>query len=629
MVIANQCPEPLNLDRYASGRAPASEADAIARHVASCETCRLHVETARADDRFLRSIRAELLAAATGAAAPSISRRDLPVKDEPLPRISGLRVLRELGRGGMGIVYEAEQDHPRRRVAVKVIRDARSASPEHIARFRREVDALGALQHPGIATVYHAGTTDDGDPYFTMELVEGRTLGEVAPSLPLQSRLRLFVRVCEAVQFAHDRAVVHRDLKPANILIALRPGGDAESAQLRLVDFGLAHLGGDDGEMDQAALTRPGHVQGTPRYMSPEQISGRRRPLTADRVVAERASDIYSLGVILYELATGQPAFDFTNTSWYGMARAVCEACFPAPSAVNSGIRGALERVILRAMATRPEERHASAGELGAEVRRTMEAGGASRRLRIPRVHLPRPRAWRIGLAVSALVLAALATIAGPMWPGVRRASSSPQLAAGPALLHLDRDLSVSPAELESKAAQLRAALTTLSGEHQPKETARLVMELAMIHEAAGRYEEARMMLQRLMETGRRTPEVRGLGLMAMVRLARVLHESGRLADARMAIGRARAAISSAPRPAPAVFQSELCATHAAILADLGDLGPAERMLAEASRHAAAGGGPAPWLQLRLDAAAAVVTAARERAPAAATPRTPDSGSSN
>ena len=212
----------------------------------------------------------------------------------PPERIGHYRIVREIGKGGMGVVYEAEQDNPKRTVALKVI-NAGIASSSRLARFFHETEVLGKLQHPGIAQIYEAGTFDVGageQPYFAMELIRGQPLNQYATINDLSTRQRLFLLagIGDAVQHAHQRGVIHRDLKPNNILVD-------QSGQPRVLDFGVSRA--TDGDIQTTTLrTNIGQLIGTIPYMSPEQAGG-------DPDELDTRSDVYALGVVAYELLAG------------------------------------------------------------------------------------------------------------------------------------------------------------------------------------------------------------------------------------------------------------------------------------------------------------------------------------
>jgi serine/threonine protein kinase len=203
-------------------------------------------------------------------------------------------IVREIGRGGMGVVYEARQETTGRAVALKVMLHRSASDPTHVKLFQREVRTLARLKHPCIATLYDAGQTESGQQYFAMELVRGRPLREYCQSLQnpdSQARLLgLFREICEGISYAHQRGVIHRDLKPSNIVID-------EDGRPKILDFGLARLVDPDGEL-LSNVTEAGRLLGTLAYMSPEQARGE-----ADAV--DVRSDVYTLGIILYELLTG------------------------------------------------------------------------------------------------------------------------------------------------------------------------------------------------------------------------------------------------------------------------------------------------------------------------------------
>ncbi len=261
---------------------------------------------------------------------------------EPLPeRIGDYRVERQLGRGGFGVVYLAEQEEPvRRLVALKVIKRGMDTE-EIVQRFEGERQVLALLDHPGVAKVYDAGVAPDGRPFFAMEYVPGVPLSEYCDTqrLDTEARLRLFVEVCEAVQHAHQKGVLHRDLKPTNILVRERDGKAAPV----VIDFGLAKATGPS-SVEGAYTTRAGILLGTPEFASPEQ-------LRSDGVDVDTRTDVYSLGVVLYHLLTGVlpiESRDLAERGLEALRQAVFEVTPPLPSRRLSRDERGRESAILR-----------------------------------------------------------------------------------------------------------------------------------------------------------------------------------------------------------------------------------------------------------------------------------------
>ena len=234
----------------------------------------------------------------------------LAVLEKPGSRIGRYKLLEQIGEGGCGVVYMAEQEEPvRRQVALKLVKlgmDTKSV----IARFEAERQALALMDHPNIAKVLDAGATDTGRPYFVMELVRGTKITDYCDqnNLPPRERLQLFIRVCQALQHAHQKGVIHRDIKPSNILVTLRDGTPVP----KVIDFGIAKATTDQRLTDKTLFTAFQQFLGTPAYMSPEQAE-------MSELGVDTRSDIYSLGVLLYELLTGQTPFDAKTLARSGL----------------------------------------------------------------------------------------------------------------------------------------------------------------------------------------------------------------------------------------------------------------------------------------------------------------------
>ena len=314
------------------------------------------------------------------------------------PRVIGPYVLTGvLGTGGMGVVYRAEQQHPlRREVALKLVRRGLDTD-RLIARFEAERLALARMSHSGIARVFDAGATEDGRPYFVMELVDGPPLTEFcdARRASIRERLSLFVAACRAVQHAHQKGIVHRDLKPSNVLVALDEGRPVP----KVIDFGIAKVIADD-EDDERLLTRDGQLVGTPEYMSPEQAG----VVVAD---VDTRTDVYALGVVLYELLAGRKPHRFTTGTRDEMQRVlrsrpaarpstavgarargrltttpgpapeawagIAAARQATPERLKRLLEGDLDTIVLKAMAYEPSRRYASVEQLAEDVDRYLE----------------------------------------------------------------------------------------------------------------------------------------------------------------------------------------------------------------------------------------------------------------
>jgi len=339
--------------------------------------------------------------------------------DPSLPaRIGRYRPLRVLGRGGMGVVYEAEQDTPRRRVALKVIRPE-LATPDLRRRFAHESLFLGRLQHPGIAQVYEAGTaeTDQGAvPFIAMELVDGVPLNDwIAREHPDRAtRLELMVSLCDAVHHAHQRGLIHRDLKPANVLVDGR-------GQPRVLDFGVARPA--DADLEASLVTSHGELIGTIAYMSPEQLAGDPNDL-------DTRSDVYALGVILYEALAGASPLTLSGRPLEDALRAIREDD-PVPLAHHDpSLAGDLSVIAAKAMAKHRDDRYASANGLAMDLQRHLDDQPISAQppstlyllRKFTRRHRP------LVLAAAGVATAIVLGLVGSTWQAVR-ATRAEQLA--------------------------------------------------------------------------------------------------------------------------------------------------------------------------------------------------------
>ena len=326
-------------------------------------------------------------ATAAGDAAP---RAGLP------DRIGPYAIVRAVAAGGMGVVYEARQERPARRVALKVLRPG-MLGDQATRRFRYEAEVLGRLQDPRIAQVYEAGVhaDDAGEtPYIAMEFVDGVDVLQHARDARLdrRERLRLFLEVCGAVQHGHQHGVIHRDIKPSNVLV------DSEG-RVKLIDFGVARSVDPEGEAD---LTRAGELVGTLAYMAPEQLSG-------DPAQVDTRTDVHALGLLLYELVCERGPFELGGMSMTEVARVLRETEPLDPRAIEPDLPQDVAWVLLCALEKEPARRYASASELGEDVRRCLahepvQAGPPSRLYRARKF----VRRNRLAVAAGAVVLLAL-----------------------------------------------------------------------------------------------------------------------------------------------------------------------------------------------------------------------------
>ncbi len=477
-------------------------------------------------DEQLRAFVEELLANDDGGmgeflANPAyISDADSPAEDVNwLPRrIGHYEIVRVVGEGGMGVVYEARQENPARTVALKVIRPG-LASRHVLRRFQYEAAMLGRLQHPGIACIYEAGTAEIGgergpttrQPFFAMEFVRGKSLNAHASDrkLSIRERLQIVARICDAVQHAHQKGVIHRDLKPRNILI------DA-SGQPKILDFGIARAV-DASARTATWETHAGQLIGTLPYMSPEQVVG-------DPAEIDTRSDVYALGVILYELLSGRPPYDVDSKSLPEAARVIHDQQPPRLGSINRNLRGEIETIVAKALEKDKTHRYQSVLALAADVRRFLagepiEAKSDSGWYLL-RKTLARYRA-AVGIAAVFVVLTTAATIAlGIMYRGqtlareaeeqqrrlaeTNEARAKDETAKARAVIGLLQDMlsSASPYEEKGPDYTVRQLLDDfVAGLHdqltnQPEVEATVRQTVGKTYQALGLYAEAEPQLR-------------------------------------------------------------------------------------------------------------------------------------
>ncbi|MFH1419362.1 MAG: protein kinase [Planctomycetota bacterium] len=385
-----------------------------------------------------------------------------------LPEIEGYDVLKQIGRGGMGIVFKALQRSTKRIVALKVLLEGPYASVVARRRFEREIALAAQLRHPNIIPIYDSGASGDR-MYFAMEHVFGMPLADYfrAHHVELKGKLKLFIKICNAVRHAHVRGVVHRDLKPSNILV----DGEGEP---HVLDFGLAKAGA----LDEMTASITAQIVGTPAYMSPEQASG-------DPSGIDTRTDVYSMGVMLYETLTGQTPYETTGSMGRILSN-IADAEPPPPNKLNAKIDEDLSAIILKALEKRKEDRYQSVDALCSDLKSFLAGEPVS--VKAPSgLYLLRKTVWKYRLPVSAAAAIVIVVSAMLMMLQSMRSSQAKTELARKQSRSLERQVSEATEVVKSleedaaEQARLRESAETalLQAEAGRKDYARLVKIIA------------------------------------------------------------------------------------------------------------------------------------------------------
>ena len=446
---------------------------------------------------------------------PAFDVESVVTEAEAVPETIGrFRVIRKIGEGGMGTVYQAEQDSPRRIVALKAIRIG-NTSGSMLRRFEHEAQILGRLRHPGIAHIYEAGVADAGEgaqPYFAMEFVVGRPLLEHMnhARLGTRERLAMLADVCDAVEHAHQKGVIHRDLKPANILVD-------ETNQPKVLDFGVARA--TDSDVQATTLrTNVGQLIGTIPYMSPEQTA-------ADPLALDTRSDVYALGVLAYEMLVGKLPYDLERKAIIEAARVIQQVEPERLSVTDRRLRGDIETIVAKALEKAPARRYQSAAAFADDIRRYLADEPITARppsaLYQLRKFSSRNR-WLVGsgLAVFVAVIAGAAvSVAFAMSEADARRIAQTQASRARLVTTFLTDMlrQVEPSEAQGEDVTVREVLDAsaagigeaFDGEAEVESAIRYTIGSAYVH--LGVYDQAEPMLQRSLDLRRRELEFESL----------------------------------------------------------------------------------------------------------------------
>ncbi len=518
------------------------------------------VAAAEEDGKFLVDPTGETMSPVSAEAATRVDS----LRERPGTRIGPYKLLQLIGEGGFGSVFMAEQERPvQRKVALKIIKlgmDTRQV----VARFEQERQALAMMDHPNIARVLDAGATETGRPYFVMDLVKGEPIADYCDkhNLTIQERLELFGQVCSAVQHAHTKGIIHRDIKPSNILVSTQDGRPAA----KVIDFGIAKATGSK-LTEKTLFTEHRQLIGTPEYMSPEQAEG--------SLDIDTRTDVYSLGVLLYELLTGSTPFggDSLRHAAYGeIQRIIREVDPPNPSArlsqsaetlasvaanrrsepqrLGAIVRGELDWIVMKALEKDRQRRYESASGLATDIQRylTGEAVTAAPPGRIYKLRKTIRRNRGKVTAAAAVAASLLVGVVGFAWQARQAASQRDVAVAARDAAELERRRAESIAQFIRTALQtsdphqggdqgmlvadamLRAVAQIDQGEFkdQPKVEASLLLTISNILRGNGRSREALPLAQRALSLYRQIyPQDHEDVAAAMDNLAQVQHAEG------------------------------------------------------------------------------------------------------